>query len=519
MVEVPPLWDIPARFLQDATGRFSCRTAIVENNASWTYQELAALVIDVSTSLRKAGCQPGDRVLLGLSNSPQFLASFFGVAKLGCMPVLVNPASSAADLAYYLSDSGAEIAIVENPQLEFDRDLHNRPGTLIVVGPDSGLSRGETSWQDFIQGAEPAVAGEPGLIADPKFLLYTSGSTGRQKGVLHSCGSLASAAKEVGQGVFGFTANDRVFSFSNFCSAFGLGFGMYFPLCTGASILLGPASLDPNTAARMISTGRPTILVAVPNLLATLLKAARHWLTLDLSSVRFIASAGEPLPAEVFAGFRDLFGVEVVDGIGSTEMLSHYISNRPGHARALTCGVETPGCEVRLLGDDGEPVLGAEVGTLWVKAPTAFLEYWRLPEQTARTKSGEWVSTGDKLSKDAEGFYTFWGRADDMIKISGYWVAPAAVVAAACAHPGIANAALTTSQDQYGSRRLVAYIVPAPGCSPKQTEILKHLSGRLPRHMLPSALILVPALPLTANGKLDRRALPKPQWSRVRTAE
>jgi len=258
---------------------------------------------------------------------------------------------------------------------------------------------------------------------------------------------------------------------------------------------------------------RPTIFCAVPSVLEVLLRAADSWLTLDLSSLRFIVSAGEPLPIQVFEKYRDRFGVEVLDGLGSTELLSHVISNRPRHARAGTCGVPVPQVEVMLVDESGVPVGDNEIGTAWVRSVPSFVEYWRRPEVTARTKVDGWIATGDKLYRSSDGYYHFCGRTDDMIKVSGQWVLPREVESVICQHPAIESAVVTTRQDPSGRRRLVAYVVPAPGVAPTVSELVRDSSVRLPEHMMPSAFVVMSTIPRTPTGKVTRGALPEPSWS------
>jgi benzoate-CoA ligase len=319
------------------------------------------------------------------------------------------------------------------------------------------------------------------------------------------------ATHNFAHGVLGIRLDDRLFSVSKLYFAYGLGNGMYFPLHFGATTILHPDRPRPDEIAEVIARHRPTILFSVPTFYAALLQESERGLALDFSSVRLAVSAGESLPAEIFNKFRERFGVEILDGIGSTEMLHIFLSSRPGKARPGTCGREVPGYEARILNDVGEAVNDGEAGNLWTKGDSAFAEYWRIPELTARTKRDGWVNTGDKFTRDADGYYHYCGRADDMMKVSGMWVSPGEVENALLAHSAVAECAVVGHADGVGLIRPVAYIVLRRGVANSagglDSEINGWLRTRLPGFKCPHEFRFVPELPKTATGKIQRYLL------------
>ena len=308
-------------------------------------------------------------------------------------------------------------------------------------------------------------------------------------------------------GVLGVRPDDRMFSVSKLFFAYGLGNGMYFPFSIGAATILDPERPKAERAAAMIAKYGPTIFFSVPTFYAALLRESERGLSLDFSSVRLAVSAGETLPAEIFERFRKRFGLEILDGIGSTEMLHMFLSSRVGMAKAGSCGIEVPGCEAKILDDSGNAVSNGELGNLWVKGGGAFAEYWKLPELTARTKQGEWVATNDKFTRDAGGYYHYGGRADDMMKVSGMWVSPGEVENALLGHPSVAEAAVVAHSNPDGLLFPAAYVVLGQGIQPSHNlggEIRNWLHERLLGYKCPQEIHFLAELPKTATGKIQR---------------
>ena len=318
------------------------------------------------------------------------------------------------------------------------------------------------------------------------------------------------ATRSYAEGVLGIRADDRFLSVSKLFFAYGLGNGMYFPLCVGASTILNPERTRIDRVVELVARHRPTILFGVPTFYAALLQEFNRGLAVDLSSVRLAVSAGEPLPAEVFNQFRERFGIEILDGIGSTEMLHIFISNRPGTARPGACGTPVPNYEVRIADDSGQPCATEEIGNLFVQGESAFAEYWQKPDYTARVKGGGWVATGDKFFCDAEGYYHYSGRSDDMMTVSGMWVSPIEVENALLGDERIAEAAVVGVADGAGLVKPVAYVVLTAGIQP-HPEIAKAIEeavrARLVHYKCPREFHFVEALPKTVTGKIQRYLL------------
>lgn len=499
------------------------KIAILEPKGAVTYESLETEMNRVAQTLRHSSCQPKDRVLIALPDSQEFIAAFFAAAKIGAIAVPVNPMARSSDYRHYVENSGARIAIVDASILgEFAEGAgHNALDLLVICNPTPNTERPNRvarqimAWDDWLptpaQASPEIVATHPTTPAGPAFFLYTSGSGGTPKAAVHRHQDMLVATQNFAQGILGLRPDDRLFSVSKLYFAYGLGNGMYFPLHFGATTILQPERPRPAEIAAVIALHRPTVFFSVPTFYAALLEESARGLNLDFSSVRIAVSAGESLPAEIFEKFRRRFGIEILDGIGSTEMLHIFLSTRPGDVRPGTCGREVPGYEARILNDSGAPVPDGEAGNLWMKGASAFAEYWRIPELSARTKRDGWVNTGDKFTRDAQGYYHYCGRADDMMKVSGMWVSPTEVENALLAHDAVAECAVVGQTDSVGLLRPVAYVVLRPGVSNTagglDSEIHGWLRTRLPNFKCPHEFKFVRELPKTATGKIQRYLL------------
>jgi benzoate-CoA ligase family protein len=512
-----PIYNIADEFVSRPAREHPEKLAILGTGRARTYADLESLVNRVAQALHDANCQPGERVLLVLPDSAELIAAFFGAAKIGAIAVPVNPMARAADYRHWLGNCLARVAIVHAPILgEFCAGVAGDAALDLLVVYESTpgtekperVARRSVKWEDWLPSRAGAIATHPTIATDPAFFLYTSGSGGTPKAVVHRHQDMAAAARNYAKGVLGLRANDRLFSVSKLFFAYGLGNGMYFPLHFGAATILYPERPRADEIAAVIAQYRPTVFFSVPTFYASLLRESEKGLALDFSSVRLAVSAGESLPAEIFEQFRQRFGIEILDGIGSTEMLHIFLSSRPGEARAGNCGREVPGYEARILDDAGEPAAVDEAGSLWVKGESAFAEYWRIPELTARTKHDGWVNTGDKFSRDADGYFYYRGRADDMMKVSGMWVSPGEVENALLGHSAIAECAVVGNADAVGLVRPVAYIVLRQSVTNTagglDSEIYGWLRTRLPGFKCPQEYRFVKELPRTATGKLQR---------------
>jgi benzoate-CoA ligase len=515
-LQLPSQFNIAEEFVSRPAREHPQRVAILGEPRAVTYGELAQDVNRVSGALLHSGAAPGDRVLIALPDSAEFIAAFFATARIGAIAVPVNPLSRAHGFGHCLENSGAQIAIVHAASLpEFVSGLGSSALTeLVLLGEPSGGSipsvpsgTKTVAWSDWLPGKPEEIALHPTTPSDRAFFLYTSGSGGKPKGAVHRHQDMMYTSRGFAHGVLGIRPEDRMFSVSKLFFAYGLGNGMYFPLSMGAATILDPERPKAERAAAMIVKYRPTIFFSVPTFYAALLRESERGLSLDFSSVRLAVSAGETLPAEIFERFRKRFGLEILDGIGSTEMLHMFLSSRVGMAKAGSCGFEVPGCEAKILDENGDAIPNGELGNLWVKGGGAFSEYWKLPELTARAKQGDWVATNDKFTRDADGYYRYCGRADDMMKVSGMWVSPGEVENALLGHPSVAEAAVVAHSNPDGLLFPAAYVVLGQGIQPSHNlggDIRSWLHERLLGYKCPQEIHFLAELPKTATGKIQR---------------
>lgn len=523
-LEVPPQWNIAGEFVSRPARAHPGRTAILGEPARFSYSQVDEAVSRAANVLLDCGCEPGDRVLIVLPDSIEFIAAFFGAAKLGAIAVPVNSMARAADYSDYVADTDARMAIVHvSAMSEFSRiEIAGGLRVLAVSGDHAAgaaksagsvlESARKIAWDEAVYHASSRCDTHPTAAADPAFFLYTSGSGGAPKAAIHRHADMLHTSCGFAQGVLGLRPDDIVYSVSKLFFAYGLGNGMYFPFSVGASTVLDPGKPRPERTAELLAKHRPTILFSVPTFFAALLREVERGLVLDCSSLRMAVSAGEMLPPEIFERFKNKFGVEILDGIGSTEMLHMFLSSRPGSARAGSCGAEVPGYAAKIVDDDGRPVPGGEIGNLWVRGGSAFAGYWSKPELTARTKRGEWVVTGDKFTRDAEGYFHYCGRADDMMKVAGMWVSPGEVENALLGHPMIAEAAVVAHANENGLIHPAAYVVLKSEAKMRaglEQEIREWLRGKMVSYKCPRTVQFVEILPKTPTGKIQRFRLRK----------
>src|SRR5256886_9907510 len=451
--KLPEHFNLASHFLDAPAALHSERAAIVGEPREVSYGELAALANRAGNALRAQGVSRGDRVLIAQPDSAEFIAAFFGAAKIGALAVPVNPFARSSDYIHYLENSEPQAAIVHAESLaEFLPASSVRPQIPIVVVGEKRIDLHGVScakWKGWIGPASEQLAAADTSPGDPAFMLYTSGSGGAPKAAVHRHADSLVASANYAQNVLGLCADDLTFSVSKLFFAYGLGNGMYFPLSVGARMVLNPERTNVAHVIEMVARYQPTVFFAVPTFYAAVLRESkRPGLRVDFSSVRQCVSAGETLPAEIFNAWKRQFGIAILDGIGSTEMLHIFISSRPGECKPGSCGVPVPGYDAKIVDDTGESVREGEIGNLWVRGASAFAEDWQIPELTARTKRGDWVVTGDKFFSDSDGYYHYCGRADDMLKVAGMWVSPMEVENALLGHPHVAEAAVVGTTDE-----------------------------------------------------------------------
>jgi benzoate-CoA ligase family protein len=512
-------FNIADEFVSKRAAAYPDRVAILGVGRKYTYAQLDEYVTRTAQALRLAGCQPGDRVLIVLPDSAEFFAAFFGAAKIGAVAVPVNPHARAGDYRHYISNCGARFALVHASTVgEFAAEAGTRTLDLLVIAePKSDTPKPEriarkiAAFEDWLPSKSCTVLTHPTRASDLAFFLYTSGSAGAAKAVAHRHGDMLVTSRNFAEGVLGLREDDRLYSVSKLYFAYGLGNGMYFPLFFGASAILNPERPNTKEIAETINGYKPTVFFSVPTFYARLLRDAERGLNVDLSAVRLAISAGETLPAEIFEQFRSRFQIEILDGIGSTEMLHVFLSSRPGKVRAGSCGNEVPGYQAKIMDDAGAPAADGEVGNLWVKGDSAFSEYWQNPEMTASAKRDGWVVTGDKFTRDADGYFHYCGRSDDMMKVAGMWVSPGEVENALMGHPAVSECAVVGQTDSVGLMKPVAYIVLRPSVirpgGGLDSEIHGWLRTRMPGFKCPHDFRFVAELPKTSTGKIQRYLL------------
>jgi benzoate-CoA ligase family protein len=510
--ELPEYFNIAAHFLDAPAGQHAQRVAIVGEPREVTYGELALLANRAGNALLAQGVSRGDRVLIALPDSAEFIAAFFGAAKIGAVAVPVNPFARSSDYIHYFENSEPRAAIVHSNALaEFLPASSVRPQVPFVVAGDEkidlhGVSR--ANWSAWIAAASDQLSAADTSPHDSAFLLYTSGSGGAPKAAVHRHADMLVTSRNYARGVLGLRSDDLTFSVSKLFFAYGLGNGMYFPLSVGARTLLNPERTNVTQVIDLVARRRPTVFFAVPTFYAAVLRETeRPAHRVDFSSVRMCVSAGEALPAEIFNWWKRQFAIEILDGIGSTEMLHMFISSIPGKCQPGSCGFPVPSYEAKIVDDAGESVCDGEIGNLWVRGASAFAEYWRIPELTARTKRGDWIVTGDKFFRDSDGYYHYCGRADDMLKVAGMWVSPMEVENALLGHPDVAEAAVVGATDERGLSYSVAHVVLRGNiqCSDKlASEICELVRARLVSYKVPREVRFCGELPKTVTGKIQR---------------
>jgi benzoate-CoA ligase len=485
------------RHLREGRG---AKVAIECGDERVTYTDLAERVNRFGTALRDGyGVRPEERVMLLLLDTPAFLVAFFGAIKIGAVPIPTNTLWKTPDYRHVLADSRARVAIVSEtllPRLAaIDRADVPSLAHVVVVGRefDELLARGSAS-----------LDAEATSRDAPAFWLYSSGSTGAPKGCVHLQHDMVVCAELFGKGVLNIGERDRTFSVAKLFFAYGLGNAGYFPLAAGATTILLP---DPPSAASVYATierHRPTIFSSVPTGFAMLLA---HPGEFDLSSLRFAVSAGESLPAPLYERFKQRFGVDILDGIGSTEALHMFVSNRPGAIRPGSSGLVVPGYEAAVLDEAKQPVPTGEMGDLWVRGDSICAAYWNQHEKTKATIHGEWIRTGDRYRQDADGFYWHGGRSDDMLKVGGQWVSPIEVENALLAHASVHECAVIGRDDGDGLTKPMAFVVlrdGIAGTSELAAELQRFVRETLPEYKRPRWVAFLTELPRTPTGKLQR---------------
>lgn len=507
--DIPESFNAASAFIdRPAAAGHGERVALRWNGQAVTYAQLVANVNRAGNAFLRLGIRPEERVLLAALDSPEFVYSFWGAMKIGAVPVPVNTFLRTDEYAYLLDNSGAS-ALVVSPEvwptvapLATPR-LRNR----IVIG----AARVDfLSFSQLVENESPVLAPAPTHRDDMALWLYSSGSTGSPKGVVHLHRNLLYCAETYAQEVLGVGPNDVTLSAARLFFAYGLGGGMTFALHAGATAALVSERPTPDSMFAAIHRYRPTLFFGVPTLYAAMLQKKDAELVYDLSSLRVCVSAGEALPGELFTQWKARFGVEILDGIGSTEALHIFLSNRAGQVHAGSSGTPVSGYEVRVINEQGQDVPQGEVGDLIIKGGSLTAGYWQRLEATRRALQGEWLRTGDTYYQDADGVYWYCGRSDDMLKVSGQWVSPAEVEGLLFQHPAVLEAAVVGWDDENRLVKPKAFVVLKQEYAPSPVlaeELQAFVKARTLPHKYPRWIVFVAELPKTATGKIQRYKL------------
>lgn len=493
------------------------RPALIGPLGTRSYAELCAEACRWGHGFASLGLKRGDRILMFLDDTPAYPAAFFGAVRAGFVPLLINTLTPPDLLQFYLADSAATVAVADADFCaRFDRTackdtaLH----TLIVA---NGVA-GEQAVPNILV-AERWLRGFPADLAEADtdrnemaFWMYSSGSTGRPKGIVHLQHDMAYSEAAFAHNVLKLKSDDICFSVPKIFFAYGFGNSITFPFAAGAATLLLPGQPKPAAIFAAIERFRPSVFFGLPTLYTSLIKAEGAAAT-DFSSLRMALSAAEVLSAEVFNGWKKLTGLEIVEGLGSTEVLHIYLSNHPERKKPGAAGLRVPGYEVALRDKDGREVGDNEEGILWVRGDSNTPLYWNRPDKSAETIREEgWIYTGDRFVRDSDGFHFFRGRADDLIKISGQWVYPLEVELCLAEHPGVRECAVFAAElpDRRMTLKAVVVMNDRAFDAGDTTKMLQDfVKARLLPYKYPREVRFLDELPKTGTGKIDRQALLK----------
>jgi len=507
----PPRVDIPREYnaAHDLLARNAQRagkTAFIDaaSGARLSYGELADQSQRFANALRGLGLAPESRVVLAMLDTPEWPVAFLGCILAGVVPIAANTLLTPKDFDFMLRDSRAQALVVSQPLLAAFEPLIGGIATLKTVIVSGTADAGERpTLAGLVRAASPAPEVADTCSDDACFWLYSSGSTGTPKGTVHLHSHLVQTAELYGRAVLGIRESDVVFSAAKLFFAYGLGNALTFPLSVGATTVLLPGRPTPAEVFGILRQHQPTIFYGVPTLYAGLLADTGRPKQSELA-LRVCTSAGEALPAEIGRKWTAEYGCEILDGIGSTEMLHIFLSNRPGQVRYGTTGQAVPGYELRIVGDDGRECGAGEIGELQIKGPSSALMYWNNRAKTKATFAGEWTRSGDKYTMDADGYYTYGGRSDDMLKVGGIYVSPFEVEASLMTHAAVLEAAVIGVADTDELVKPKAYVVLKSGQAATLDELKAHVKNQLAPYKYPRWIEFVPELPKTATGKIQR---------------
>lgn len=487
--------------------------AVYAQGQTYTYAQIAELANRVGNGLLDLGVELEQRVALLLLDSPEFAASFFGGIKIGAVPIPINTALRPADYVYILNDSRARVLLIHAeiwPSVQGILSELKYLRHIVVVGlkqTDQAETAALHDFADWTARSSTSLETAETSKDDSAFWLYSSGSTGFPKGCVHLQHDMVYSTEYYAKPILNIQPDDITFSAAKLYFAYGLGNNLYFPFSVGASAVHHAGRPLAEDMFKVVQQYRPTIFFGVPTLYASMLALPEAEKRFDFSSVRVCVSAGESLPAEILRRWQDRFQVDILDGIGSTEILHIFISNRPDEIRPGSTGKLVPGYEALITDEHGHAVQQGEIGNLLIRGDSTAAQYWNKHEKTKETMNGHWIHTGDKYFQDADGYFWYAGRSDDMLKVSGQWVSPIEVEAALIAHPAVLECAVVGALDKDDLLKPKAYVVLNQGYSGDDTladELKAFIKERLAPFKYPRWVEFLAELPKTATGKIQR---------------
>jgi len=518
--EPPERFNIAEHFL-DARVREGAgeREALRLDAGSWSYREVQALADRAGRALTRLGVRPGERVLIALPDGPEFVAALFGTLKIGAVVVMVNPDLKPESLATLYDYTWASRAVVGGPALPAFAEARERAEwkpELLAVGEGDGAESWPLWEQEVVGGGEAAALEALRTHRDDAAIwLFSGGTTGAPKGVVQTHASFANTTELYARAALGYSAGDVTMSVPKLFFGYATGSNLLFPFSVGAAAVLFPEHPTPEVVFEKIRRHRPTILINVPKMVAAMVSHPQA-ASQDLSCLRLATSAGEALPAPLYQRWKETFGVELLDGLGTAEMWHIFVSNLPGAVRPGTLGRVVPGFEIKVCDEEGRELPDGEVGRMWVRGGSRALGYWRDAAKTAEAFRGEWFVGGDLVRRDADGYFTYCGRGDDVLKVGGKWVAPQEVESCLARHPSVAECAVVGVENDAGLTEPWAFVVPAGrGARGEEiatgddlaTALQRHCLDHLEPHKHPRRVVLLEEMPRTHLGKVDRGAL------------
>ena len=510
MIAIPDAFNVACYFVDRNVleGRGS-NVAIECGSEQISYAQLQDQVNRAGNALQQLGVRMEERIVFLVPDSPEFLYCFFGAIKLGAVAVPLNTYLRPDEYEYLLNDTRARVLLVDAALLPAVESIAKKTlkylEKIVVV---NGRGGNYPSFESLLESASSQMEAAATSKDDTAFWLYSSGSTGASKACIHLHHDMVVCSELYAKGILQISEHDRCYSVARLFFAYGLGNAGYFPLSCGATTILSGPRPDVATIYANIERYRPTLFFSVPsNYVAMLAYHSPEGKEFDLSSIRQAVSAGESLPAAVFQRFKERFGVDILDGLGSTETLQMVISNRADEMRPGSTGKIIPGYEARLVDENGHDVARGEIGALLIKGDSTCAGYWNQHEKTKATFDGPWFRTGDRYYQDEDGYYWYAGRGDDLFKVNGRWLSPAEVENALIAHPAVQEAAVIAREDASKLNKPVAYVVVNPEAVPNE-DLVRSLQDwvteRLGAYKRPRWIEFLPELPKTATGKVQR---------------